>query len=86
MPGRTALLTFAAALLIVPVAGAQQALGDFRLLFTGDVMMSRLVRIEMEQRRTSPWAGFAELFHSASFVGGNFEGAIGDPGKVPAGK
>jgi poly-gamma-glutamate synthesis protein (capsule biosynthesis protein) len=48
------------------------------MLFTGDVMMSRLVRLEMEQRRTSPWAGFADLFKSASLVGGNFEGAIGD--------
>jgi hypothetical protein len=81
MPGRTALLIFAAAILLGPAAKAQQAPGDFRLLFTGDVMMSRLVRIEMEQRRTSPWAGFAELFHSASIVGGNFEGAIGEPAK-----
>ncbi len=83
MSGRTALLIVAAAILMGPAAEAQQAAGDFRLLFTGDVMMSRLVRIEMEQRRTSPWAGFAELFHSASFVGGNFEGAIGDPAKCP---
>ena len=83
MSGRTALLIFAAAILIRPAAKAQPAPGDFRLLFTGDVMMSRLVRIEMEQRRTSPWAGFAELFHSASLVGGNFEGAIGDPAKCP---
>ena len=85
MSGRTALLVFAAAVFIVPAAEAQQAPGDFRLLFTGDVMMSRLVRIEMEQRRTSPWVGFAGLFHSASLVGGNFEGAIGDPAKCPPG-
>ena len=82
MSGRTALLTIAAAaFLSASAAMAQQAPGDFRMLFTGDVMMSRLVKIEMEQRRTSPWGGFSNLFHSASFVGGNFEGALGDPAK-----
>jgi poly-gamma-glutamate synthesis protein (capsule biosynthesis protein) len=85
MSGRTALLDIAAAaLLIMPAASAQQAPGDFRLLFTGDVMMSRLVRAEIGQRKTSPWTGFSELFSSASLVGGNFEGALGDPAKCPA--
>jgi poly-gamma-glutamate synthesis protein (capsule biosynthesis protein) len=85
MSGRTALLTIAAAaFLSAPAAMAQQAPADFRMLFTGDVMMSRLVKIEMEQRRTSPWAGFSDLFHSVSFVGGNFEAAIGDPAKCSA--
>lgn len=84
MSRRTAVLSIAAAALIVaPAAMAQQSPGDFRMLFTGDVMMSRLVRVEMEQRRTSPWAGFSDLFHSVNFVGGNFEGAIGDPAKCP---
>ncbi len=82
MSGRTALLTIAAAaFLSAPAAMAQQTPGDFRMLFTGDVMMSRLVRIEMEQRRTSPWASFSGLFHGVSFVGGNFEAALGDPAK-----
>jgi poly-gamma-glutamate synthesis protein (capsule biosynthesis protein) len=86
MSGRTALLAIAAAaLFIAPTAWAQQAPGDFRLLFTGDVMMSRLVKAEITQRKTSPWAGFSDLFHSASLVGGNFEGALGDPAKCPAG-
>jgi poly-gamma-glutamate synthesis protein (capsule biosynthesis protein) len=84
MSRRTAVLTIAAAaLFVVPGAMGQQSPGDFRMLFTGDVMMSRLVRIEMEQRRTSPWSGFFDLFHSANLVGGNFEGAIGDPAKCP---
>ena len=82
MSGRTALLTIAAAaFLSAPAAMAQQASGDFRMLFTGDVMMSRLVKIEMEQRRTSPWTSFSDLFHSVSFVGGNFEAALGDAAK-----
>ncbi len=85
MPGSTALLAAAAAtLLIVPAASAQPAPGDFRLLFTGDVMMSRLVKAEIDQRRTSPWTGFFDLFRSASLVGGNFEGALGDPANCPA--
>jgi poly-gamma-glutamate synthesis protein (capsule biosynthesis protein) len=84
----------AAALLIFPAASAQPALaqpalaqpapGDFRLLFTGDVMMSRLVKAEIDQRKTGPWTIFSDLFHSASLVGGNFEGALGDPAKCPA--
>jgi len=82
MSRRTSLL--AATLLIPLAATAQSAPGDFRLLFTGDVMMSRLVRAEIDQRKTSPWADFSALFSSASLVGGNFEGALGDPAKCPA--
>ncbi|MEI9970015.1 MAG: hypothetical protein WDM87_15855 [Terracidiphilus sp.] len=68
MSGRTALLAVAAATFLVahwasaqqtasaqPAPAAQSATGDFRLLFTGDVMMSRLVKVEIDQRRTSPW-------------------------------
>jgi hypothetical protein len=84
MSGRTALLAAAVTLLIPLAASAQPAPGDFRLLFTGDVMMSRLVRAEIDQRKTSPWTGFSELFRSASLVGGNFEGTLGDPANCPA--
>ena len=85
MSGRTALLAVAAAIFhIALVASAQPAPGDFRLLFTGDVMMSRLVKAEIDQRKTSPWTGVSDLFRSASLVGGNFEGALGDPAKCPA--
>jgi hypothetical protein len=56
-------------------AGGVGATGPrrFRLLFTGDIMMSRLVKAEIDQRKTSPWTGFTGLFGSASLVGGNFE-------------
>jgi poly-gamma-glutamate synthesis protein (capsule biosynthesis protein) len=85
MSGRTALLVAAAATFhIALAASAQPAPGDFRLLFTGDVMMSRLVKAEIDQRKTSPWTGFSDLFHSASLIGGNFEGALGDPANCPA--
>ena len=85
MSGRTAFLTVAAAsLLTMPAVLAQPAPGDFRLLFTGDVMMSRLVKAEIDQRKTSPWSGFSDLFRSASLVGGNFEGSVGNPANCPA--
>jgi poly-gamma-glutamate synthesis protein (capsule biosynthesis protein) len=85
MSGRTALLAVAAATLpITLAASAQPAPADFRLLFTGDVMMSRLVKAEIDQRKTSPWTGFSDIIRSASLVGGNFEGALGDPANCPA--
>jgi hypothetical protein len=59
MSGKAALLIVAAAAFqCAPAASAQPSPDDFRLLFTGDIMMSRLVHAEMDQRRTSPWAGF----------------------------
>ena len=64
-------------------AAAQQTTDEMRFLFTGDIMMSRQVKAEMHQRMDSPWADFAELFHSADLVGGNFETAIGDEEACP---
>jgi poly-gamma-glutamate capsule biosynthesis protein CapA/YwtB (metallophosphatase superfamily) len=52
-------------------------LGESRILFTGDVMLSRQVAEELTLRIRGPWAGFEELFGKANWVGGNFEGAIG---------
>jgi poly-gamma-glutamate synthesis protein (capsule biosynthesis protein) len=85
MSGKAALLIVAAAAFqFASAASAQPAPDNFRLLFTGDIMMSRLVHAEIGQRRTSPWAGFQSLFASASLVGGNFEGALGDPANCRA--
>jgi poly-gamma-glutamate capsule biosynthesis protein CapA/YwtB (metallophosphatase superfamily) len=50
-----------------------------RLLFTGDIMLSRQVAVEMQRRKVSPWMYFGELFRSAQWVSGNLEGAIGTP-------
>ena len=52
---------------------------DLRLLFTGDILLSRQVQDEWTRRRQSPWAGFVELFRSADWVGGNLEGVLGEP-------
>lgn len=50
---------------------------EIRLLFTGDILLSRQVALEIEQKRQSPWTNVGELFHSADWVGGNLEGAVG---------
>jgi poly-gamma-glutamate synthesis protein (capsule biosynthesis protein) len=60
-------------------AGSAFAQNDARLLFTGDVLLSRQVRQEIERTGRFPWAGFEELFHSATWVAGNLEGAVGGP-------
>jgi poly-gamma-glutamate synthesis protein (capsule biosynthesis protein) len=50
---------------------------EIRLLFTGDVLLSRQVAAEIRQKRQSPWINLGNLFHSADWVGGNLEGAVG---------
>ena len=88
MSGKSALLAVSLAIFSVApgtaTGAAQQSSKDIRLLFTGDILMSRLVKSEIQQRKASPWAEFAELFRSANLVGGNFEGAIGEQANCPA--
>ena len=85
MSGKAAFLAVIIAIVqTAPAALAQQASSDFRLIFTGDIMVSRLVKLEIDQRKTSPWSGFTKLFRSANLVGGNFEGALGDPSNCSA--
>jgi poly-gamma-glutamate synthesis protein (capsule biosynthesis protein) len=69
----------------LPIAGCLLAIaatrpGDdgVRLLFTGDILLSRQVRREIEQTGRSPWESFSQLFQSANWVAGNLEGAVGD--------
>jgi Bacterial capsule synthesis protein PGA_cap len=50
-----------------------------RLLFTGDILLSRHVAEELQRRRVSPWASFAHLFGDSQWVSGNLEGALGSP-------
>jgi len=52
---------------------------EIRLLFTGDIMLSRNVQRELEQRGTSPWTNLTRLFSRADLVVGNLEGAVGEP-------
>jgi poly-gamma-glutamate synthesis protein (capsule biosynthesis protein) len=61
---------------------------EARLLFTGDILLSRQVEIEMARRHGSPWIHLQKLLQSADWAGGNLEGALGSasdcvPGKSP---
>lgn len=58
-------------------ARAQSEPKSTRLLFTGDILLSRRVASELERSKVSPWAHFTELFESAQWVSGNLEGALG---------
>lgn len=50
---------------------------EIRLLFTGDILLSREVRREIELTGRFPWNGFADLFKNANWIAGNLEGAVG---------
>lgn len=80
---RTVLSVLLALLLALPALavqdGAQPHGKELRLLFTGDILLSRQVQEEWTRRRQSPWSGFVELFRSAAWVGGNLEGVLGEP-------
>jgi poly-gamma-glutamate synthesis protein (capsule biosynthesis protein) len=50
---------------------------EVRILFTGDIRLSRLVKVENNLRNESPWESLKPLFHNADLVIGNLEGAVG---------
>ncbi|HBD08343.1 MAG TPA: hypothetical protein DCZ69_08785, partial [Syntrophobacteraceae bacterium] len=52
---------------------------EVRLLFAGDILLSRQVRAEMERTGRNPWHDWPSLFHQADWVVGNLEGAVGSP-------
>jgi len=68
-----ALAGFASAL----IRAAAPSAPDTRLFFTGDILLSRQVLIEIDRTRRSPWTSIAPLFAKADWLAGNFEGAIG---------
>ncbi len=51
---------------------------EIRVLFVGDILLSRNVKQEIQTRKTKPWETLNPLFHSADFVIGNLEGAVGN--------
>jgi len=62
-----------------PWASASDA-QQYRLIFAGDILLSREVAHEIAARRgASPWADMAKSLIPADLVMGNLEGAIGDP-------
>lgn len=48
-----------------------------RILFVGDILLSRNVRDEYNSRKTFPWEKLNSLFQSSNLVIGNLEGAVG---------
>lgn len=48
-----------------------------RIVFVGDVLLSRNVKEEYKTRKTFPWEKFKAFFHSSDLVIGNLEGAVG---------
>lgn len=79
MPLIRSMLILSLMVLVIFSVGAGTQSRSARLLFTGDILLSRHVADEAEHRRVSPWAHLADLFHSAQWVSGNFEGAVGSP-------
>ena len=76
MSRQSALL--ACVMLLAAVAwGGERREQEVRLLFTGDILLTRQVQVEMEHRKLSPWSDLAGEFGRADLVGGNFEGALG---------
>ncbi len=51
---------------------------EIRLLFTGDILLSRQVAAEIRLKNQAPWASLGDVFRSADWVGGNLEGAVGN--------
>ncbi len=65
-------------LCIANIASGQADHSEIRVLFVGDILLSRNVKEEMESRKTFPWEHLQPLFMSADLVAGNLEGAVGD--------
>jgi Bacterial capsule synthesis protein PGA_cap len=75
----------AALFLTVGQVGSANAVDDpaqtalRRILFTGDILLSRQVAREIDARGgVSPWSDIGDAFKDADFVFGNLEGAVGN--------
>lgn len=73
--GKHLLLSF---LSLFCLSGSRAGSPEIRILFVGDVLLSRNVKEEIQSRHTFPWDNLKSLFHSADIVAGNLEGAVGD--------
>jgi hypothetical protein len=73
--GRHWLLTI---LVLVILTGSQEDKSEIRVLFVGDILLSRNVKEEIQTRKNFPWENLKPLFLSADLVAGNLEGAVGD--------
>ena len=51
---------------------------EVKILFTGDILLSRNVKEEIDKSATNPWIHLINEFKSSDLVIGNLEGAVGD--------
>jgi hypothetical protein len=68
--------------LIIQLSGCRNEEQEKRILFTGDILLSRNVRLEIENRNSEPWSDLKELFMASDLVVGNLEGAVGENNEV----
>jgi hypothetical protein len=79
IPGKFRILVFITSILLLLVIQTDGWCGrEIRLVFTGDIMLSRNVKQEIDNRQLSPWIHLNSRFHSADLLFGNLEGAIAD--------
>ena len=76
-PLRNRLLVFVPFLFLLLLSTGSYGKG-VKLIFVGDIMLSRNVKQEIDNRKTSPWVSLSPEFQSADFVFGNLEGAVSD--------
>jgi len=74
---RVALIAAVGLLVILALARRPPARPPVRLLFTGDILLSREVEVEIKATGRSPWAQIAPFLSGADWTGGNLEGAFG---------
>jgi len=55
---------------------------EIRLLFTGDILLSRNVKKEIFQKKVNPWFNFVSDFKQADLVIGTLEGAVGTKSSI----
>ncbi len=65
-------------LYLANIASGQADHSEIRVLFVGDILLSRNVKEEIASRKTFPWEHLIPLFRSADLVAGNLEGAVGN--------
>jgi poly-gamma-glutamate synthesis protein (capsule biosynthesis protein) len=64
-------------LISILLTSCQHKQEEIRILLTGDILLSRQVKKELNHRNESPWEDLKSLFHNADLVIGNLEGAVG---------
>jgi hypothetical protein len=66
-----------AAAVLAAASAAPAVAEEGRLLFAGDVLLSRQVEVEIDRTGRFPWERLAETFGKADLVFANLEGAVG---------